>query len=145
MGSTGRNERDRRRKEKKERRGEWESSDGGSEEERCESLEARIRGLMERVEGLERGIGKVGEKKGNAGSSSDGEEGKGNRKWDGENSVLQGGTSGGGQFLVEAANLEAGEGDIGTGDEEVEMWAVSTGIENRVAGGEGAKQVAGEW
>ena len=49
--------------------------------------------------------------------------------------MVQGRLSGGGQFQVEAANLEVGEGDIGTGDEEVEIWVVSTGIENRVETG----------
>ena len=51
--------------------------------------------------------------------------------------VGQGRISRGGQFEVEAANLEVGEGDIGPRDKKVERWVVSIEIENRVAGGEG--------
>ena len=56
-----------------------------SGESRFGSLEERIRGLTVRIEGLERGTWRMEEKRGNMGSSSDGEEGNGRWKWVGEN------------------------------------------------------------
>ena len=49
----------------------------------------------------------------NTGSSSDGEEGNWRWKWNGLKLVVQGRISRGGQFEVEATNLDIGEGDIG--------------------------------
>ena len=76
--------RNRRGRDKRERHGEWVSLGMESGESRFGSLEERIRGLAERIEGLERGTWKTEEKRGNTGSSSDGEEQNGKWKWDGE-------------------------------------------------------------
>ena len=58
---------------------EWERSDEESEDGKYEALEERIRGLMERIGGSEGGLGKLGEKRRNEGSSSEGEDGS--KKW----------------------------------------------------------------
>ena len=85
LGGKERNERERRKRGRREKRGEWERSDEESEDGNYKALEERIRGLMERIGGSEGGLGKSEEKRGNKGSSSEGDDGNKKWRWDGEN------------------------------------------------------------